>query len=193
MYGLRELLVYLGERRDALEVQFMRSPDGRYASQPYISSSYGHLVTVVPEYFSNLDANQMRMDQLQRPELSKGTVDFALPSSSTSYDAPHPPPRLIPSTYSPLPPPLPTSRRKPEPMHVLFVFDVSIQAQQSGLLKAACDAVRGVLYGGEVEGVGRVEPCFPASCSVGIITYDNAVHFYDLSVCLVYQICAVAF
>lgn len=183
----------MGERWDALEVQSMRSPDRRYASQPYVSSSYGHLVTVVPEYFSNLDANQMRMDQLQRPELTKGTVDFALSTSSTAYDAPHPPPRLVPSTYSPLPPPLPTSRRKPEPMHVLLVFDVSIQAQQSGLLKAACDAVRGVLYGGEVVGVGRVEPSFPASCSVGIITYDTAVHFYDLSVCLVYQICAVAF
>lgn len=183
----------MGGRRDALEVQSMRSRDRRYASQLYISSRYGHFVIVVPEYFSNLDANQMRMDQLQRPELTKGTVDFALPASSTAYDAPHPPPRLVPSTYSPLPPPLPTSRRKPEPMHVLFVFDVSIQAQQSGLLKAACDAVRGVLYGGEVEGVGRVEPCFPASCSVGIITYDNAVHFYDLSVCLVYQICALAF
>ena len=141
------------------------------------------LYAASPEYFSNLDGNQMRLDQLQRPELRKGTVDFVLPSSNTAYNAPHPPPRLVPSTYSPEPPPSPSTRRTPEFMHFLFALDVSSQSQQSGFLKAACDSLRAVLYGGEVDGIGRVEPCFPISCKIGFITYDDTVHFHDLSVC----------
>ncbi|KAI5121951.1 hypothetical protein M0805_002022 [Coniferiporia weirii] len=137
-----------------------------------------HQSEVLPGYFCNLDANQMRLDHLQRPELVKGTVDFAV---SSEYNAPHAPPRLVPSYYSPEPPPDPNTRRTPEPMRVLFAVDVSREAVQCGLVHATCQAIKGVLFGGEAGNGARMEPCFPRQCKVGIMTFDTSVHFYDIS------------
>ncbi|THH09228.1 hypothetical protein EW145_g2180 [Phellinidium pouzarii] len=133
---------------------------------------------LLPEYFCNLDSNQMRLDQLQRPELTKGTVDFVV---SSEYFAPHAPPRLVPSYYSPEPQPEPTSRRVPEPIRIMFAIDVSREAVQCGLVRAACEAIIGVLYGREMDDGVRMEPCFPTQCKVGIMTFDTTVHFYDVS------------
>lgn len=121
----------------------------------------------------------MRLDHLQRPELNKGTIDFAV---SSSYFAPHPPPRIVPSYYTPQPQPKSSSSRTPEPMRILFAIDVSREAIQCGMVQAACQAIKGVLYGCDTDDGNRLEPCFPARCKIGIMTFDNAVHFYDLSV-----------
>ncbi|KAH8116706.1 hypothetical protein DFH11DRAFT_1724673 [Phellopilus nigrolimitatus] len=138
----------------------------------------GHQTEVLPEYFSNLDPNQMRLDHLQRPELNKGTVDFAV---SADYFAPHAPPRIAPSYYTPEPPSKPQSTRSPEPMRILFAIDVTRESVQCGMAHAACQAIKGVLFGGEMEDGGRMEPCFPERCKVGLLTFNTSVHFYDIS------------
>ena len=125
------------------------------------------------------------MDHLQRPELIKGTIDFIV-SSSHEYYAPPAAPRLVPSYYTPEPPEPPTVRHAPEPMRVLFAIDVSQEAIISGLTAAACEAIGGALYGVEAADGRRMDRCFPDKCRVGFITYDESVHFYDLSVCLFY-------
>lgn len=71
-------------------------------------------------------------------------------------------------------------------MRVLFAIDVSANAILSGLTAAACEAITGALYGVEASDGTRMEPCFPEKCRVGFVTYDESVHYYDLSVCLSY-------
>lgn len=124
---------------------------------------------VIPEYFSNLDANMSRLDHQQRPELNRGTVDFIVPEE---YWASPPPLSLTPSYITTEPP---SSRpRQPKPINYLFAFDVSAEAIRSGFLKSACDSLFSILY--------DALPCFPAECHVGILTFDRTLHFHNLSV-----------
>ncbi|KAJ3559261.1 hypothetical protein NM688_g447 [Phlebia brevispora] len=136
-----------------------------------------HSRAVAAEYFCNLDANLLRLDHLQRPELNKGTVDFAVPEE---YWAPHPPPRITP-LYRPIIPSTETGFRKPQPMDYVFVIDVSAETIGSGFARKACESISDILYGRTFEDGSTVEPCFPSSSRVCIITYDQALHFYDLS------------
>ncbi|PCH39444.1 protein transporter SEC24 [Wolfiporia cocos MD-104 SS10] len=138
-----------------------------------------HETEVAPEYFCNLDANMTRLDHLQRPELNKGTVDFAVPEA---YWAPHASESFKPLYESVLPPPT-TKTRKPEPMSYVFTLDVSLEAVQSGFTACACSALLDMLFGqpGVNEDTPGVPPCFPAGCRVAIITYDRTIQFYDLS------------
>ncbi|KII87811.1 hypothetical protein PLICRDRAFT_690689 [Plicaturopsis crispa FD-325 SS-3] len=132
-----------------------------------------HESTVSPEYFSNLDANLLRLDHLQRPELNKGTVDFIV---SEEYWALHPPPRLSQPYFTTEP--QPSGSRAPQPLQYVFALDVSSESVQSGFLATACEALRTILYGSTEP---LVEPCFPLQSRVAIITYDRALHFYNLS------------
>lgn len=127
---------------------------------------------VIPEYFCNIDANSLRLDHLQRPELNKGTVDFAVTSE---YWATNPPPRLVPSFFSLEP--IEAGPRPPKAMNYVFVIDVSMQSVQSGFLAATCQSIRTSLFGTEGE-----EACWNESCQLCIITFDRTLHFYNLSV-----------
>ncbi|KAK7044831.1 SEC23 SEC24 family protein [Favolaschia claudopus] len=127
-----------------------------------------HETEVSPEYFCNLDANLMRMDHLNRPELNRGTVDFAVPPE---YWASNPPPRFLMPYFSSEPPP--TGKRKPLPMNFVFALDVSSESLRSGLLFTACAALKDILYGPNA--------CFPPESELAIITFDVTLHFYDLS------------
>lgn len=127
-----------------------------------------HETPVESEYFSNLDANGLRLDHLNRPELTKGTVDFIVPEH---YWATNPPPRIVPPYLSVEPPPAPSSTRPPRPMKTVFAFDVSADAAQSGFLESACRTVKAALY----EEEGRVHG------GVAIVSFDTALHFYNLS------------
>ncbi|KAL0959594.1 hypothetical protein HGRIS_011303 [Hohenbuehelia grisea] len=131
---------------------------------------------VSSEYFCNLDATQLRLDHQERPELNKGTVDFAVPEE---YWATHPLPRLS-MPYQTVEPP-PTGPRQPLPMNYVIAFDVSQDAVQSGLLHAACASLRAVLYGG-IDSEGHTQdPCFPRNSQIAFVTFDRTLHFYDLS------------
>ncbi|KAF8636921.1 hypothetical protein AX17_003172 [Amanita inopinata Kibby_2008] len=134
---------------------------------------------VSPEYFCNLDANLLRLDHLQRPELNKGTVDFVV---SEDYWAPSPPKKLS-MPYYPVDPPA-TGSKRPLPMNYIFAIDVSHEAVTTGFLQSACDAIRRALFG-DVDASGVTvepfaEPCFPPDSQLAIITYDQSVHFHVL-------------
>ncbi|KAM5536129.1 hypothetical protein V8D89_010228 [Ganoderma adspersum] len=133
----------------------------------------GHETEVMPEYFCNLDANMLRLDYLQRPELNKGTVDFAVPEE---YWAPHPPPSIRPLYHSMLPEPT-TSRRIPVPMDYVFAFDVSQEAVRSGFLQTACNVLIELLYGDD----DTIPSCFPPSSRIAILAFDRTLQFYNLS------------
>ncbi|KAI0761129.1 sec24-like protein [Irpex lacteus] len=132
-----------------------------------------HENEVASEYFCNLDANQMRLDHLQRPELNKGTVDFIVPEE---YWAPHPPPRIKP-LYTPVTPFREAEKRKPAPMDYVFAIDVTVDALSSGFTTQACNSLLRVLYGDEAA----EQPCIRPQSRICIMTFDSSVHFYDLS------------
>jgi protein transport protein SEC24 len=121
----------------------------------------------------------VRLDFQQRPELIKGVIDFIV---SKEYWAPPPLDGLI----QPFHPMNPTSkeRKEPKPLNFVFAFDVSHMAVQSGLLQGACMAVKSALFGGLDDQGVSLEPCFPPTSEVAIFTYDERLHFYDLSVWL---------
>ena len=131
-------------------------------------------VLVTPQYFSNLDANLMRLDHMERPELNRGTVDFLV---AEGYWAQNPQKGLSTSYLSVELPP--SGSRQPMPMDFIFAFDVSHDSVTTGLLKSACNAARRVFFGDADE---SLEPCFPATSRLAIITFDHTVHFHAFSV-----------
>ena len=134
------------------------------------------LPPVTSDYFCNLDANLLRLDLSDRPELTKGTVDFSV-HSSEEYWSKNPPPQLSMPYYS-VDPPLAGSRR-PEPLDIIFAFDVSSEAVASGFLKYACSILQDLLYASEDN---LHNPGFLRKGRMAIITFDSTVHFYDLTV-----------
>ena len=136
---------------------------------------------VEPHYFSALDANFARLDYSERPELQKGTVDFDV-SQSTDYWASNPQdPGLSATDSNPTPD---TAVRSPQNMQYMFVLDVSDTSVRSGFLATTCVALRAILYGRLSEGGSEeVRACLPSGCSIAFLTFDDALHFYDLSVC----------
>lgn len=81
------------------------------------------------------------------------------------------------------------SLRPPMPIGRVFVIDVSWSAVRSGMLYTVCQGIKEALYGsaeseGGVdgpEGEATVQHETPPG-RVAIITFDRAVHFYNLSV-----------
>jgi protein transport protein SEC24 len=78
------------------------------------------------------------------------------------------------------------SLRPPMPIGRVFVIDVSWSAVRSGMLYTVCQGIKEALYGpaeaevSEQDGEAAVHPTPPGR--VAIITFDRAVHFYNLSV-----------
>jgi protein transport protein SEC24 len=138
---------------------------------------------VEPHYFSALDANFARLDYSERPELQKGTVDFDV-TQSTDYWASNPQDHGLSATDQELTPG--TAVRRPQTMRYMFVLDVSDTSVRSGFLATTCVALRAILYGRFSEdGSEEVRACLPSGCSIAFFTFDDALHFYDLSVCSV--------
>nr|QIE48582.1 hypothetical protein [Trametes gibbosa] len=132
-----------------------------------------HETEVASEYFCNLDSNFLRLDHLQRPELNKGTVDFAV---SEEYWTPNPPPSIESLYYSVTPKPS-TGVRTPQPMDYVFAFDVSQEAVRSGFLKTACAALLESLFGDDES----IPAHFPPTSRVAILGFDRTLQFYNLS------------
>lgn len=76
------------------------------------------------------------------------------------------------------------SLRPPLPIGRVFVIDVSWSAVRSGMLYTVCEGIRQALYGPDEavgEGEEGAEQQVPPG-RVAFVTFDRAVHFYNLSV-----------
>ncbi|XP_064552039.1 protein transport protein Sec24A [Drosophila montana] len=102
-------------------------------------------VNELPEDFQFDPATKTYGDVTRRPEVRSSTIEF-----------------IAPSEYM---------LRPPQPAMYLFLFDVSIIAQQSGYLEAACSVLSRHLD--EMPGDARTQ--------VGFICYDSFVHFYSMA------------
>ncbi|KAH9994698.1 hypothetical protein BJV77DRAFT_994255 [Russula vinacea] len=139
-----------------------------------------HETRVEPHYFSALDANFTRLDYSERPELQKGTVDFDV-SQSTDYWASNPPQDPSLSITSPNPT-LSNAARRPQNMRYVFVLDVSDTSVRSGFLTATCVALRAIIHGRFSEDGSEEAPAsLPSGCSIALVTFDDTLHFYDLT------------
>ncbi|KAI0266536.1 protein transporter SEC24 [Gloeopeniophorella convolvens] len=139
-----------------------------------------HETRVESDYFSLLDANFNRLDYHERPELQKGTVDFVV-SQSSDYWASNPS-QLLNSSNSLTDLTSVAPARKPETMRYIFALDVSDTAVLSGFVTSACVALRTILYGRHSEdGTEVALPSLPSGCSIAFISFDDTIHFYDVS------------
>lgn len=116
---------------------------------------------VGPEYFAPTDPSGVRVDRLQRPELTLGTVEF-----------------MVPKEYW---------AKEPVGLRWLFLLDVSAEAVNRGFLNGFCQGILHALYGStseqeaaapETESLQRK---IPPGAKVGIVTFDKEIHFYNLS------------
>jgi protein transport protein SEC24 len=130
-----------------------------------------------------LDANFNRLDYLERPELQRGTVDFVV-SQSSDYWASNPPPHL---TLTPFADPTQSdAARIPQTIRYIFALDITHTSILSGFLTSACVALRTLLYGRFSEDGSEIaQESLPPGCSIALVTFDDAVQLYDLSVCTV--------
>ncbi len=96
------------------------------------------------DYFCALDGSGKRLDHDQRPELGSGAVEY-----------------LAPAEYM---------VRAPMPPTFVFLIDVSFASASSGMIQAACDAIKANL--GSLPGDDRTR--------VAVITFDKSIHFYNM-------------
>ncbi|KAK1757271.1 hypothetical protein QBC47DRAFT_378807 [Echria macrotheca] len=111
------------------------------------------------EYFCATSPQGVRVDRDQRPELTRGTVEFVVPKEFWN--------------------------KEPLGMRYLFVIDVTQESFNKGFLESFCEGILGALYGVE-EGEERDENGepkrrIPAGAKVGFVTFDKEVHFYNVS------------
>lgn len=110
---------------------------------------------VPAEYFSPTDPSGVRVDRLQRPELTLGTVDF-----------------MVPKEYW---------GKEPVGLRWLFLIDVSAESVNRGFLDGFCAGIMNALYGGEGDESEASIQKLPAGAKVGIVTFDKEIQFYNLS------------
>ncbi|KAJ8105548.1 hypothetical protein ONZ43_g7385 [Nemania bipapillata] len=110
-----------------------------------------------PEYFCATTPQGVRGDRDQRPELTRGTVEFTVPKEYWT--------------------------REPAGLNWLFVIDVTQEAFNKGFLEAFCEGILSALYapeGGEdTEDNEEPKRQIPPGAKVGFVTYDKDVHFYN--------------
>ncbi|KAI9801720.1 MAG: COPII coat Sec23p-Sfb3p heterodimer component [Piccolia ochrophora] len=121
---------------------------------------------VPTEYFSPTNPQGVRVDRDQRPELTRGTVEFMVPKEYWAKD--------------------------PVALRWMFLIDVGQEAVNKGFLEGFCEGLVGALYGDApseehtdvADGEAHpIEPGgqLPPGSRVGIVTFDKDIHFYNLS------------
>ena len=126
----------------------------------YVCNMCGFPNDVPTEYFAPTDPSGVRVDRLQRPELSLGTVEFIVPKEYWS--------------------------KEPVGLRWLFLIDVSAEAANKGFLDGICEGIMNALYGNsnsteDEQSNGEVKQNLPPGSKVGIVTFDKEIHFYNLS------------
>lgn len=109
------------------------------------------------EYFAPTDASGVRIDRLQRPELTLGTVDYVVPKEYWS--------------------------KEPVGLRYLFLIDVTAESVERGLLDAFCAGILQALYGEASEDADATDNTVSIAegAKVGFVTFDKEMHFYNLS------------
>ncbi|TDZ54575.1 Uncharacterized protein CTRI78_v006216 [Colletotrichum trifolii] len=110
------------------------------------------------EYFSALTPQGVRVDRDQRPELTRGTVEFVVPKEYWT--------------------------KEPTGLRWLFVIDVTQESFNKGFIESFCEGILAALYGGEDaerDDNGELKGRIPAGAKVGFVTYDRDIHFYNVS------------
>lgn len=111
------------------------------------------------EYFCATSPQGVRVDRDQRPELMRGTVEFVVPKEYWT--------------------------KEPVGMRYLFLIDATQESYNKGYLEAFCDGILGALYGSgtddELDESGEPARRIPPGAKVGFVTYDQEVHFYNVS------------
>ena len=207
--------------------------------QKWACNLCGTSTEVAADYFCNLDMSGRRVDFDQRPELSRGTVEFRVPKDYWAIQSSPPASLMVPAMpantvaetarLSPKPDEASNGQfegstmglsgqggqaakaatkaasdalgtlnvgqgrtvvRAPRPLTYLFAIDVSFSAVRSGSLKATVDSIRESLYGPKEavddenagEEKGNMGPGYglPHGSKVAIVTFDRALHFYNL-------------
>ncbi len=115
---------------------------------------------VPPEYFCQTNPQGARIDREQRPELTRGTVEFMVPKEYWS--------------------------KEPVGIRWLFLIDVTQEAYNKGFLSAFCDGIIKSLYspehlGEHEEGEDKPQPerRIPPGAKIGFMTFDKEIHFYN--------------
>ncbi|KAI0179763.1 beta-sandwich domain of Sec23/24 [Hypoxylon sp. FL1284] len=109
------------------------------------------------EYFCATTPQGVRVDRDQRPELTRGTVEFTVPKEYWT--------------------------KEPTGLHWLFVIDVTQESYNKGFLEAFCEGILAALYapegGDEIDENGEPRRRIPPGAKVGFVTYDKDIHFYN--------------
>ncbi|KAI0107403.1 beta-sandwich domain of Sec23/24 [Hypoxylon sp. NC0597] len=109
------------------------------------------------EYFCATTPQGVRVDRDQRPELTRGTVEF-----------------LVPKEYW---------TKEPTGLHWLFAIDVTQESYNKGFLEAFCEGILAALYApegdDETDENGEPKRRIPPGAKVGFLTYDKDIHFYN--------------
>lgn len=112
------------------------------------------------EYFAPTDPSGVRVDRMQRPELTLGTVDFVVPKEYYS--------------------------KEPVGLRWLFMIDVTEESMNKGFLDGFCEGIMNALYGvsdlpQDEEDEEERQTRLPPGARVGIVTFDKNIHFYNLN------------
>ncbi|KAI5954031.1 SFB3 [Candida margitis] len=109
---------------------------------------------VPPEYASALDARGFRIDKLVRPELHKSVYDMRVPKEYNFGD----------------------SHKTPEPLHIVFLVDISENSIKQSLPILVSESIRTTLFNYK-EGASEI----PAPYKIAIMAFDKKLHFFNLS------------
>ncbi|CCX06652.1 Similar to Uncharacterized protein C4.03c; acc. no. Q9USS7 [Pyronema omphalodes CBS 100304] len=126
------------------------------------------------EYYAAVDMHNVRVDRDQRPELTRGTVEFVVPKEYWVKKDGNPHFGDGKGGYA---------------MRYLFLIDCTESALNRGSMEAVVAGIKESLYGetayedvaeGEVSEDGTKRR-LPEGCKIGICTFDKEVHFYNLN------------
>ncbi|KAL2137103.1 hypothetical protein VTI74DRAFT_8735 [Chaetomium olivicolor] len=131
----------------------------RSGGNKFVCNLCGYANDTPPEYFCATSPSGVRVDRDQRPELTRGTVEFTVPKEYWT--------------------------REPVGLRYLFLIDVTQESFNKGYLEAFCDGILRALYAPEdneeTDENGEVKQRIPAGAKVGFVTFDKEVHFYNVS------------
>ncbi|KAK4111583.1 hypothetical protein N656DRAFT_733417 [Canariomyces notabilis] len=131
----------------------------RSGGNKFVCNLCGYANDTPSEYFCATSPQGVRVDRDQRPELTRGTVEFVVPKEYWT--------------------------REPVGLRYLFLIDVTQESYNKGFLESFCDGILRALYGAEEneekDENGEVKRRIPAGAKVGFVTFDKEVHFYNVS------------